>query len=233
MVEFEEIKDEHYEENDGFEDEESDGDYSDASEDEDQGQDEGVQDETIIDRIVALKDIIPAHQRDAISRSISKAYSFGSMATFIGGKAVYILITSILMLGIPYALSLEEDKMISEQERQLQLAQGMSEVPSLLFLDRRLISRFLRPPLPRLWLPRLQNLNRKHRSVLPVSEHSEGYLGLGVEKDEMHSTLYRWYSSTSLQGSGKGGIICIQIRKFQRYILAPEKSTPRIPTFVS
>src|SRR5271154_5536733 len=104
MVEFEEIKDEHYEENDGFEDEEdgSDGDYSDASDD-DQGQDEDVQDETIIDRIVALKDIIPAHQRDAIipahqrdaiSRSISKAYSFGSMATFIGGKAVYILITS-------------------------------------------------------------------------------------------------------------------------------------------
>jgi len=129
MVEFEEIKDEHYQENDGFEDEEdgSDGDYSDASDD-DQGQDEDVQDETIIDRIVALKDIIPAHQRDAISRSISKAYSFGSMATFIGGKAVYILITSILMLGIPYALSLEEDKMISEQERQLQLAQGMSEV---------------------------------------------------------------------------------------------------------
>jgi len=150
MVEFEEIKDEHYEENDGFEDEESDGDYSDASEDEDQGQDEGVQDETIIDRIVALKDIIPAHQRDAISRSISKAYSFGSMATFIGGKAVYILITSILMLGIPYALSLEEDKMISEQERQMQLHQGMSEVANLLFLDTFLISRFLHPPLPRL-----------------------------------------------------------------------------------
>ena len=234
MVEFEEIKDEHYEENDGFEDEEdgSDGDYSDASDD-DQGQDEDVQDETIIDRIVALKDIIPAHQRDAISRSISKAYSFGSMATFIGGKAVYILITSILMLGIPYALSLEEDKMISEQERQLQLAQGMSEVPSILFFDRRLISRFLRPPLPRLWLPRLQNLSRKHRSDHPVSEHSEGYLGLGVGKDEMHSTLYRWYASTSLQGSGKGELFAFRLENFRRYIQALEKPTPRIPTFVS
>ena len=133
MVEFEEIKDEHYEENDGFEDEEegSAGDYSDVSS-EDEGQDDSVQDETILDRIVALKDIIPAHQRDTLSRSISKAYSFGSMATFIGGKAIYILITSILMLGIPYALSLEEDKMISEQERQMQLQQGMSEVTTLL-----------------------------------------------------------------------------------------------------
>jgi len=135
MVEFEEIKDEHYEGNDGFEDEDegSDGDYSDASDD-DQMQDDSVQDETIIDRIVALKEIIPANQRDAIYRSVSKAYSFGSMATFIGGKAVYILITSILMLGIPYALSLEEDKMISEQERQMQAQQGMSEVTNQMCL---------------------------------------------------------------------------------------------------
>jgi hypothetical protein len=155
------------------------------------------------------------------------------MATFIGGKAVYILITSILMLGIPYALSLEEDKMISEQERQLQLAQGMSEVHRLLFFDLRLISRFLRQPLPRLWLLRLQNLSRKHRSDHPVSEHSEGCLGLGVEKDEMHSTLYRWYASTSPQGSGKGELFAFRLEKFRRNILAPEKPTPHIPTFVS
>jgi mitochondrial import receptor subunit TOM22 len=128
MVEFEEIKDEHYE-NDGFEDDDgSDGEYSDASSDAEQEQDDSLQNETIFDRIVALRDIIPAQQRDAIARTVSKAYSYGSIATFIGGKAVYILITSILMLGIPYALSVEEDKMFAEQERQLQLQQGMSEV---------------------------------------------------------------------------------------------------------
>ena len=130
MVEFEEIKDEHYEaHDDGFEDEDegSDNDYSDASSEGDQD-DLDIQDETILDRITALKDVIPAHHRDAIYRTLSKAYSFGSMATFIGGKAAYIIITSVLMLGIPYALSLEEDKAISEQERQMQLQQGMSEV---------------------------------------------------------------------------------------------------------
>src|SRR5277367_1123328 len=183
MVEFEEIKDEHYEENDGFETEEdgSDGDYSDADDD-DQDLDEGVQDETIIDRILALKDIIPAHQRDAISHSVSKAYSFGSMATFIGGKAVYILITSILMLGIPYALILEEDIMISEQERQMQLQQGMSEVAKISIFGQSSDIRFLRPPLPRLWLPPPLNLSRKHQYDLPVSERSERSLCLGVEK---------------------------------------------------
>jgi len=128
MVEFEEIKDEHYEEDDGFVDE-SDGDYSDVSSESDiEGDENSIQNETIFDRISALKDIIPAHQRDAVSRTFSKTFSYGSMATFIGGKAIYIIITSILMAGIPYALALEEERMLSEQEKQMQMQQGMSEV---------------------------------------------------------------------------------------------------------
>ena len=130
MVEFEEIKDEHYEVNEGVDDDDgSDGEFSDASSDDDQDElDRGIQDETVLDRIAALKDIIPAHRRDTIARTFSTASSYGKMAAFIGGKAAYILITTVLMLGIPYALSSEEDKLISEQERQMQLQQGMSEV---------------------------------------------------------------------------------------------------------
>jgi mitochondrial import receptor subunit TOM22 len=130
MVEFEEIKDEHYETNDVFEDDEGDseGEYSDASSEADQEDDTSIQNETIIERIAALKDIIPAYQRDIVARAISKTYSYGYMATFIGGKALYIIITSILMVGVPFALSVEEDRMILEQERQMQVNQGMSEV---------------------------------------------------------------------------------------------------------
>jgi import receptor subunit TOM22 len=130
MVEFEEIKDEHYDANDdGFEDEDSDAEYSDVSSEGDANEDDdSLQNETILDRIVALKDIVPARQRNAITRLFSKSYSYGSMATHIGGKAVYILITSVLMVGIPYALAVDEERMISEQERQMQLQQGMSEV---------------------------------------------------------------------------------------------------------
>jgi mitochondrial import receptor subunit TOM22 len=128
MVEFEEIKDEHYEDDDGFVDEDDD-DYSDTSSVHDNDDvDDSIDEETILDRIVALKDIIPLQQRLAVSRAISKTVSLGSMATFISGKAVYIAMTSILMVSIPYALALEEEKAISEQERQMQLQQGMSEV---------------------------------------------------------------------------------------------------------
>jgi import receptor subunit TOM22 len=128
MVEFEEIKDEHYEDEDGFvdDDEASDDDYSDTSSTHEYDGD--IDDESILDRIVALKDIIPEHRRLAISRVVSKTVSYGSMASYIGGKAVYIAITTILMLGIPYALAVEEEKAIVEQERQMQLQQGMSEV---------------------------------------------------------------------------------------------------------
>ena len=130
MVEFEEIKDEHYEDEDGFVDDDDD-EYSDTSSVHDDDDDEGIEGESILDRIVALKDIIPQQQRLAISKAVSRTVSLGSMATYIGGKAVYIAITSILMLGIPYALAVEEEKAISEQERQMQMQQGMSEVCQL------------------------------------------------------------------------------------------------------
>jgi len=129
MVEFEEIKDEHYEDEDGFVDEDDD-EYSDTSSVHDDD-DEGIEGESILDRVVALKDIIPQQHRLAISKAVSRTVSLGSMATYIGGKAVYIAITSILMLGIPYALAVEEEKAISEQERQMQMQQGMSEVCQL------------------------------------------------------------------------------------------------------
>src|SRR5271170_3970787 len=126
MVEFEEIKDEHYTGPDTVVNDDDD-EWSDESDDGEDDEKE-IASETLIDRIVALKDIIPARQRDAIVRTLSKAYSYGTIATFIGGKAAYVVITSVLMLGIPYALTLEEDRMIAEQERQMQMSQDMTEV---------------------------------------------------------------------------------------------------------
>jgi len=133
MVEFEEIKDEHYQGNDDdfvTEEEGSDGDYSDTSSEGSAADDDNleIQDESLLDRIVALKDIVPAHQRDRISRVVAKGYSYGSMATYIGGKAAYILLTSVLLLGIPFALLLDEERSISEQERQMQEMQAMNQV---------------------------------------------------------------------------------------------------------
>lgn len=124
MVEFEEIKDE--EDNGTHTAVDNEDEWSDESEDGDHEKE--IARETLIDRIAALKDIIPAKQRDAIARTLSKAYSYGTVATFIGGKAAYMVITSVLMLGIPYALTLEEDRMIAEQERQMQMSQDMSGV---------------------------------------------------------------------------------------------------------
>ena len=118
MVEFEEIV------VGAFEEERSDGEYSDDSDDED----DNIADETLWDRMVALQDIVPAGHRDSIYHAFSRAFAIGSATTFIGGKVVYVIITSVLMLGVPYALVSEEDKIISEQEKQIQLQQGMSEV---------------------------------------------------------------------------------------------------------
>lgn len=125
MVDFEEIKDEHYDGTDTALDDEDE--WSDESDDGDDDEKELAR-ETILNRIAALKHMVLAHQRDAIVYTLSKAYSYGTIPTFIGGKAAYIVITSVLMLGIPYALTLEEDRIIAEQERHRQMSQGMTEV---------------------------------------------------------------------------------------------------------
>jgi len=126
MVEFEEIKDEQA---DDVQETVDEGDWSDTSSDISEA--DAIENESLYDRIVALRDIIPASQRASIARTFSTIYNFGRVTTFIGGKAAYILFTSVLMIGIPFVLSLEEDRALAEQEKQFQLQQGMSEVRNL------------------------------------------------------------------------------------------------------
>ena len=125
MVEFEEIIDEQGD--DFLAAAESEGAWSDTSS-EGEEDDIDVGNETLYERIAALKDIIPAKQRASISRTISSALQVGKIATFVGGKAAYIIASSMLMVGIPFVLLLEEDRMFTEQERQMQMQQEMSEV---------------------------------------------------------------------------------------------------------
>jgi len=209
MVEFQEIKDEHYEgQDDGFVDEDSDA-YSDVSSESDVEDDENaIHNETIFDRIAALKDIIPAQQRNAISRTLSKTFSYGSMATFIGGKAVYIIITSILMAGIPYALALEEERMVVEQEKQMQMQQGMSEV-MLLFGHRYLTHRCLH----RLPLEQSLEVNLRRNNLVKFI-HPVGNFSLtmlfniisGICRDKGKVKLYSVYVIEHADTTG----VCIQ-----------------------
>lgn len=78
-------------------------------------------DESIAERINALKDIVPPQTRAKLSNIASKTYSTTSKAVLFGGKGLWVGVTSLLLLGLPYFLAFAEEQMVLEDERQRQL----------------------------------------------------------------------------------------------------------------
>lgn len=83
----------------------------------------GDLDESIYDRLSALKDIVPPKTRASISSFASSTASAVSTTVTYGGKGMWVVISSVLLLGIPYALALSEEQALMEAERQ----QGMMQ----------------------------------------------------------------------------------------------------------
>jgi import receptor subunit TOM22 len=84
-------------------------------------------DETLTDRIIALKDIIPPRARARIVSTTSSIYSFTGSAITYGGKGLWVLATSAFLLGIPYALALgQEQEIMEEEKRQGMMSEGAS-----------------------------------------------------------------------------------------------------------
>ncbi|KAL1593115.1 mitochondrial import receptor subunit Tom22 [Paraconiothyrium brasiliense] len=74
-------------------------------------------DETLYERIAALQDIIPAHTRRSIASKYNTAASYVKSGLSLGGKTLWVVSTSALLLGVPWALAYSEEQMIIEQEK--------------------------------------------------------------------------------------------------------------------
>ncbi|CAO3594559.1 unnamed protein product [Absidia cylindrospora] len=104
MVKLEEVPVDQFEDN--VEDVVSD-DESEYSDDEDFDDDE---DESVLDRLAALKDIIPLKHR----------------ATFVG-KSAWVLTTSMLLLVLPLALEIEKEQALVAYEQEAMQQQGAAQ----------------------------------------------------------------------------------------------------------
>ncbi|KAL4073241.1 mitochondrial outer membrane translocase complex, subunit Tom22 [Scleroderma yunnanense] len=75
-------------------------------------------DETLVDRLSALVDIIPPTTRHNIASKVSKTATFIKKTGKIIGNVVWIVTTSALLIGLPLALSLEDEAKIVAQEKE-------------------------------------------------------------------------------------------------------------------
>ena len=93
--------------------------------------DDEILEESLSERIAALKDVVPAHHRQRISGFSQKVYNFGSAGTQLVGKLAWILTTSALLVVFPLALETDKEQMVAQWEKeQKMLSQQPGQDPS-------------------------------------------------------------------------------------------------------
>ena len=86
-------------------------------------------DESILDRISALKDIVPPTTRHSITSKVSKTASFFKRTTKFAGNVIWVVTTSALLIGLPLALILEDEaKVVAQENEMLAQQQGAQQV---------------------------------------------------------------------------------------------------------
>lgn len=93
-----------------------------------------LHEETIWERISALRDIVPPSTRHRIAANFSTASTY----VYVGGRLVgglaWVITTSALLVGLPYALAVEDEVRVAMQEREIAAQQSGAQHVSLLSL---------------------------------------------------------------------------------------------------
>jgi mitochondrial import receptor subunit TOM22 len=86
-------------------------------------------DESFFDRIAALVDIVPPATRHSLFSKASKASSIIMRGGKIVGNIVWVVTTSALLVGLPLAMSLEDEaKIVAQEKESLAQQQGAEQV---------------------------------------------------------------------------------------------------------
>ncbi|KDN36046.1 mitochondrial import translocase, subunit Tom22, partial [Tilletiaria anomala UBC 951] len=124
MVRLEETTDEYFQKAQAAEDadewqDDDESDFSDESEDE-----KTIHEETLLERIYALRDIVPPSTRNSISSTVSTATNYAFAGGSIFGRLAWVITTSALLVGLPFALAVEDEARLTQQEREFQAQQS-------------------------------------------------------------------------------------------------------------
>lgn len=112
--------------NEGEHDSDFETDSNASSDDED---DFDPSDESIYDRLVALKDIVSPQARSSLSSTLGTTREWALWGWFGAGSLAWWVSTSALLVGLPLALAIEDETRIVQQEREMQMqSQGQQQV---------------------------------------------------------------------------------------------------------
>lgn len=89
---------------------------------------EVLEEESLYERISALKDMIPPSARRTVTNSVSSLTSFGKASLSFSGKALWVISTSAFLIGVPWALAYAEEEQYIQMEREQGMIKGANEV---------------------------------------------------------------------------------------------------------
>ena len=72
---------------------------------------------------MALQDMLPPSQRRLITNTATTTTSWLKAGALFSGKALWVVSTSLLLLGVPWALAYGEEQQMMEMEREMQMQQ--------------------------------------------------------------------------------------------------------------
>ncbi|KAI0844956.1 Tom22-domain-containing protein [Daldinia vernicosa] len=126
MVQLTEVVDEHFQEDQPGPEE--DEDYTDTESEISTESDYDPSSETLAERLYALRDIIPPQTRTSIANKVNATTSAVSSFFSFGGKTLWVISTSALILGVPWALAWAEEQQVMEMEKEMKMREMGGEI---------------------------------------------------------------------------------------------------------
>ena len=75
--------------------------------------------ETLWERFLALKDIIPLDKRISILNKFKSYYNFSVKSSKTLGNLIWVVTTSSLLVGLPLALAIEDESRLTMEEKSI------------------------------------------------------------------------------------------------------------------
>ncbi|KAI1384750.1 mitochondrial import translocase, subunit Tom22 [Hypoxylon trugodes] len=126
MVQLTEVVDEHFQE--GQVGPEDDDDFTDTDSEISNDSDYDPTNESLAERLYALRDIIPPHTRTSINNKVTATTNAISSVLSFSGKTLWVLSTSALLLGVPWALAWAEEQQVMEMEKEMKMREMGGEL---------------------------------------------------------------------------------------------------------
>ncbi|OAQ66730.1 mitochondrial import receptor subunit tom-22 [Pochonia chlamydosporia 170] len=127
MVTLTEVEDEHFQATQAGPDVDDD-DFTDTDSEISNDSDYDPMNETLAERLYALRDIVPPTTRGWISSRVNSISSKAWSVLSFSGKGAWVITTSALFFGVPFALSFAEDQQLTAMEQEYNMRQTGSEL---------------------------------------------------------------------------------------------------------